>query len=143
MPGFASVTVSDAELEAVLGHELTHIIHRDVRLLVVTIVFAGMISYLAQMTWRDLRVAGEAASFILVVAAAIGGIGYGLALALRFAISRRREYLADAGTRPRRSTFSIPIRRSPSGSSGCARSQVFRWTPRAIPRSGHRKPNRT
>jgi heat shock protein HtpX len=40
--------LSDSELEAVLGHELTHIRDRDVRLLVVTIVFVGMISYLAR-----------------------------------------------------------------------------------------------
>jgi len=90
--------LSDAELEAVLGHELTHIIDRDVRLLVVTIVFVGMISYLAQMMWRGLRVTRGRAGLVLLAAAAIGGIGYLLALVLRFAISRRREYLADAGS---------------------------------------------
>jgi heat shock protein HtpX len=44
------------ELEAVLAHELTHIIDRDCRLLIVTIVFTGMISFLAQMLWRSLQV---------------------------------------------------------------------------------------
>jgi heat shock protein HtpX len=90
--------LSDPELEAVLGHELTHIIDRDVRLLVVTIVFVGMISYIAQMFWRGLRVARGRAGLLFLVAAAIGGAGYLLALVLRFAISRRREYLADAGS---------------------------------------------
>jgi predicted Zn-dependent protease len=90
--------LSDPELEAVLAHEITHIIDRDVRLLVVTIVFVGMISYLAQMMWRGLRVTRGRAGLVLLVAAAIGGVGYLLALVLRFAISRRREYLADAGS---------------------------------------------
>ena len=40
--------LDDPELEAVLAHELTHILDRDVRLLLVTIVFVGAISFLAQ-----------------------------------------------------------------------------------------------
>jgi len=90
--------LSDPELEAVLGHELTHIRDRDVRLLVVTIVFVGMISYLAQMLWRGLRVTRGRVGLVVLAAAAIGGAGYLLALVLRFAVSRRREYLADAGS---------------------------------------------
>jgi heat shock protein HtpX len=101
-------TLNDAELEAVLAHELTHIIDRDCRLLIVTIVFAGMISFMAQMLWRSLRVmsftrtrskGGGGAVIILVVIAAVAMlVGYFLALILRFAISRRRELLADAGS---------------------------------------------
>lgn len=95
--------LNDAELEAVLGHELTHIIDRDVRLLLVTIVFVGVISFLAQMLWRSLRVMSFRrergnAGLVILAAAVIAGIGYLLALILRFAISRRREYLADAGS---------------------------------------------
>lgn len=95
------------EIEAVLGHELTHIIDRDCRLLIVTIVFTGMISFLAQMLWRSLQVAsfgrsrsrgGGAIVLMLVIAAVALVIGYLLALILRFAISRRREFLADAGS---------------------------------------------
>jgi heat shock protein HtpX len=104
--------LDDRELEAVLAHELTHIINRDVRLMIVTIVFVGMISFLAQMLWqtmrfggygygggygRDTRERGKFAAFQLV-AAIVAGIGYVLALVLRFAISRKREYLADAGS---------------------------------------------
>lgn len=96
------------EIEAVLGHELTHIIDRDCRLLIVTIVFVGMISFLTQLLWRSLRIAsfsrvrsrngGAAIAFILMIAAVALVIGYVLALILRFAISRRREFLADAGS---------------------------------------------
>jgi heat shock protein HtpX len=96
------------ELEAVLGHELTHIIDRDTRLLIVTIVFTGMISFLAQMLWRGLRFASfrsgrsrngaGAAALLMIIGAIALAIGYVLALILRFAISRRREYMADAGS---------------------------------------------
>jgi heat shock protein HtpX len=95
------------ELEAVLAHELTHIMERDTRVLIVTIVFVGMISFLTQGLWRIIQIQsfsrgrgrnnGGAMVFMLVAAVAFA-IGYVLALALRFAISRRREYQADAGS---------------------------------------------
>jgi len=96
------------ELEAVLGHELTHIIDRDCRLLIVTIVFTGMISFMAQLLWRSVQVTaftrrrsrdgGGAIALMMLIAAAAMVIGYLLALLLRFALSRRRELLADAGS---------------------------------------------
>ena len=95
------------ELEAVLAHELTHIVDRDCRLLIVTIVFVGMLSFLAQMLWRGLRVSsfsrargkgGGAIVVIMAIAAVAMLIGYVLALILRLSLSRRREYLADAGS---------------------------------------------
>ena len=95
------------ELEAVLAHELTHIVDRDCRLLIVTIVFTGMLSFLAQMLWRGLRVssfgrargkAGGAIVLIMAIAAVAMLVGYVMALILRLSLSRRREYLADAGS---------------------------------------------
>jgi heat shock protein HtpX len=96
------------ELEAVLAHELTHIMGRDTRVLIVTIVFVGMISFLTQGLWRIVQISafrrgrggrnsGGVIVFILIAAVAFA-IGYLLALVLRFAISRRREYQADAGS---------------------------------------------
>jgi heat shock protein HtpX len=91
--------LSDAELEAVLGHELTHILNRDCRLLIVTILFVGIISFIAQLIWRTLSEKSEGGGVIFALAiSAVGAVGYGLALILRSAISRRREYLADAGS---------------------------------------------
>lgn len=99
--------LSPAELEAVLAHELTHIIDRDCRLLIVTIVFAGMLSFLAQMAWRSLRISsfsrsrgkgGGAIVVLMVIVAVALVVGYGVALVLRLSLSRRREYLADAGS---------------------------------------------
>ena len=98
--------LNDAEMEAVLAHELTHIINRDVRLLIVTVVFAGMISFIAQMLWRNMQYAsyrGDSrdrgkGTALQLLAGVLGMVGYVLALILRFAISRKREYLADAGS---------------------------------------------
>lgn len=101
--------LNSREMEAVLAHELSHIINRDVRLLIITIVFVGMISFMAQMLWRSLRYTrfrgsrgggkkGGGAAILVIIAAIALAIGYVMALLLRFAISRKREYLADAGS---------------------------------------------
>jgi heat shock protein HtpX len=92
------------ELEAVLAHELTHIINRDVRTMVIAAVFAGIISLVAQvlarLLWfrggdRDDRRGGGALVLVGVAAAALAWF---LAIVVRMAISRRREYVADAGS---------------------------------------------
>ncbi|HEX3665601.1 MAG TPA: M48 family metallopeptidase [Rhizomicrobium sp.] len=100
-------TLNRDEIEAVLAHEFTHIIDRDTRLLIITIVFVGMISFLAQLLWSSMRFAaftrdrsrkGGGAIILVLIAAVVMFIGYMLALVLRFALSRRRELLADAGS---------------------------------------------
>lgn len=100
----------DDELESVIGHELTHIMNRDVRLLVISVIFVGIISFLAQMTYRVLVHGlrpnyysrrddrGASGAVIVLVALAILLVGYVLAIVIRFALSRKREYLADAGS---------------------------------------------
>src|SRR3954454_4741098 len=45
-------SLDDAEIEAVLGHELTHIRNGDVRMLVVAVIIAGVISFFAEMIFR-------------------------------------------------------------------------------------------
>lgn len=100
-------SLSRDELEAVLGHELTHIINRDVRTMVIAAVFAGIISLVAQVLARMLwfrgpmrdddgeRRGGGLLVFAGVAAAAIAAF---LAVIIRLAISRRREFIADAGS---------------------------------------------
>ena len=98
--------LEDAELEGVIAHELTHIRNRDVRLLVVSIIFVGIFTFVAQFAARALLYGprrsrnskndGGGAIILLVVAVA-AAIGYLFSLLLRFAISRKREYMADAG----------------------------------------------
>jgi heat shock protein HtpX len=70
-------------------------------------VFVGMISFLAQLLWRSMRFAaftrggsrrGGGAIILVLIAAVVMFVGYLLALMLRFALSRRRELLADAGS---------------------------------------------
>ena len=97
------------ELEAVLAHELSHIRHRDVRLMVIAVVFVGIIAFVGEIVFRGMtrgnfyranrsrRGGGVNAAALLFIAAAIMGLAYVFAMLLRFALSRRREYLADAG----------------------------------------------
>ena len=49
--------LSDEELEGVIAHELTHIQHRDVRLLIISVVFVGIFAFLAQTALHSLRFA--------------------------------------------------------------------------------------
>jgi len=122
-PGQYTITVTrglmdaldDRELEAVLGHELTHIENRDVQLLVVSAVFVGIITLVGDLLLRAPRAAywstrssrirtsggrggrGGGAIVLILIAVVIFILARFLALALRFAMSRKREYLADAG----------------------------------------------
>jgi heat shock protein HtpX len=98
--------LSDEELEGVMAHELTHIKNRDVRLLIISIVFVGIFAFLAEMAFRSLRFAGsgrrsskdsKGSGGIVLIAIAVTAIAYFISLLLRFGISRKREYLADAG----------------------------------------------
>ena len=94
------------ELEGVLAHELVHILNRDVRLLIITVIFTGMIGFAAQMVWSNIRYgfiySGRSREkgggiLIMMALAATLWLGYMLTLFTRFAISRKREYMADAG----------------------------------------------
>ena len=99
--------LDDRELEAVLAHEMTHVINRDVRLMVIASVFAGVITLAAQLIYRSImwtswtgggrrRGRGGAGLFV-ILALAIAAIGYVLAIVVKMAISRQREFIADAG----------------------------------------------
>lgn len=100
-------SLSKDEVEGVLAHELTHIMNRDVRLLIITIIFTGMVGFAAQIAWSQLRyglwIGGTRDSkkgggmLILLAIVAILWIGYFATLFTRFALSRRREFMADAG----------------------------------------------
>jgi heat shock protein HtpX len=106
--------LDDAELEAVLGHELTHIRNGDVRMLVIAVIIAGVVSFFAELVFRlmfqggfrwrssgssssDRKGAGGAAIAIIIAVAMIA-IAWLLSIVIRFALSRKREYLADAGS---------------------------------------------
>lgn len=92
--------MDDAELEAVIAHELTHIRNRDVRLLIVSIIFVGIFSFITEALFRSIRFGGRGKKDgkIILIAILLAVIGYLLASIFRFAISRKREYMADAGS---------------------------------------------
>ena len=92
--------LSDEELEAVIAHELTHIRNRDVRLLIVSIIFVGIFAFLTEMLMRSIRFSGRGKKDgkVIVIALLLVAVGYLLSSIFRFAISRSREYMADAGS---------------------------------------------
>ena len=105
--------LDDAELEGVIAHELTHIRNRDTKVLIISIVFVGILSTLLTVLTRGvLRIflwsggssrrsnnkGGGVAIFVVIIAAIVcAAIAYFLTLLTRFAISRKREFMADAG----------------------------------------------
>lgn len=110
--------LNDDELAGVLGHELTHIRNRDTRLLITSIIFVGIISTVMSMVVRmiynimwfggsgriggsnrdsDNRNNGLSIIVVLVIGYLLCAIAYLFTLLTRFAISRKREYMADAG----------------------------------------------
>jgi heat shock protein HtpX len=105
-------TLDDQEIEAVLGHELTHIRNGDVRMLVIAVVIAGVIAFFGEMVFRiffqnmlwgggrrSSREEGKGgAGIAIVIALAIIAVVWVLSIVIRFALSRQREYLADAGS---------------------------------------------
>jgi len=100
--------LNDAQVESVLGHELTHIRNGDVRLLVIAVIIAGVISFFAELIYRLLWQGGfrwrgrdgdrRGAGMALLIALALIAIAWMLSIVIRFALSRKREYLADAGS---------------------------------------------
>jgi len=93
--------LTEPELRGVLGHELAHIKHRDILIGTIAAVFAGAISMLAHMAQFAAIFGGgrsdndRGGSPIAVIAMAI--IAPIAAMMIQMAISRSREYLADAG----------------------------------------------
>src|SRR6267143_3412140 len=106
--------LDDPEVEAVLGHELTHIRNGDVRLLIIAVIIAGVISFFAEIVfralfqggfnWRGSRRGGDSdrgkggAMVAILIALALIAIAWLLSIVIRFALSRQREFLADAGS---------------------------------------------
>lgn len=106
--------LNDSELAGVIGHELTHVRNHDTRLLITSIIFVGIISAVMGLVVRmmynvfwfgggsrrsdsDEKGNGLSIIVILLVGLICCAIAYFFTLITRFAISRKREYMADAG----------------------------------------------
>lgn len=96
--------LNDDELEGVIAHELSHILNRDVRLMIISIIFVGIFAFIAQMALRSLQFGAfsrdrenKNGGIVILIALAVSAVCYLIAILLRFGISRLREYMADAG----------------------------------------------
>jgi heat shock protein HtpX len=119
--------LNDQELEAVLGHELTHIRNGDVQMMVVAVIIAGVIGFFGELFFRsftnfgyyggygggswsssssssssssdgDRKGSGGAAIIVIVIAVALLALAWLLSQLVKLALSRSRELLADAGS---------------------------------------------
>jgi len=98
-------TLDDTELEGVIAHELMHIRNKDVRLLIVSIIFVGILGFVVNVLFRTVLFGGgrsrgkdnKVDGRVMMVALLIAVVVYFLTILFKFALSRNREYLADAG----------------------------------------------
>ncbi len=122
-------SLNDQEMEAVLGHELTHIRNGDVQMMVIAVVIAGVVGFSAELLFRgfgnfggygwgwgggsyrssssssssessssDRKGGGGAAVLIIVLAVVLIVVAWALSQLVKLALSRSREFLADAGS---------------------------------------------
>lgn len=95
--------LDDDELEGVIAHELMHIRNKDVRLLVVSIIFVGIFSFVVQIAFRSFLYGGMSrrnnkdSGKAMIIILAIAAVAYFVSLLFKFALSRKREYMADSG----------------------------------------------
>ena len=127
--------LDDQEIEAVLGHEITHIRNGDVQMMVIAVIIAGVVGFFAELLFRVFANfgyipwggggsswsssssssssssdgggndgggrkggGGGAAILIVILAVVLIILAWALSQLVKLALSRSREYLADAGS---------------------------------------------
>ena len=106
------------ELEGVLGHELSHIANYDIRFMTIATVMVGMIAIISEIFLRSLWFGagnsredrGGAGAIFLIIGIVLAIIAPIVVMLVQLAISRKREYAADAS--------SVKFIRSPTGLIG-------------------------
>jgi heat shock protein HtpX len=93
------------ELEGVIGHEMSHVANRDIRVMLLVTVLVGSVALITDIMWRSMRFgggrrrgrdSGGAGGIIAIVALVLVILTPVIAALIQFAVSRQREYLADA-----------------------------------------------
>jgi heat shock protein HtpX len=91
------------ELEAVIAHEMGHIGNRDTRLMIIVITGIAMFTFMAEIAFRMAlhsrsrsKDSSKSRAILFIVAAALWIFGVFVAPVIRMALSRNREFLADA-----------------------------------------------
>ncbi len=92
------------EIEGVIAHEIAHIQNYDIRLMLFTAVFVGVTVIISDMMLRSLiygagnrnREISRAQIFLIIIGIVLAIISPIIAIAIKMAISRQREFLADA-----------------------------------------------
>jgi len=121
--------LNDQEIEAVLGHELTHIRNGDVQLMVIAVIIAGVVGFFGELffrlftnlswnstgdsSWSSSSPSSSSSSsssdnssskgsggavIVVIIAIALMVVAWLLSQVVKLALSRSREYLADAGS---------------------------------------------
>lgn len=92
-----------SDIEGVIAHELSHVKNFDIRLMLIISVLVGVIAYMADFFMRSLWLGSRSrdsknkgGGLIMVLAIVVALISPLVAVLIQLAISRRREYLADA-----------------------------------------------
>lgn len=97
--------LANEELEGILAHELSHVTNYDIRFMTLVAVLVGAISILAHIflrnQWfghrgRDNRGGGQIAAVFMIIGIVLAIVSPIIAELIKLAISRKREYLADA-----------------------------------------------
>ncbi|MCC7203621.1 MAG: M48 family metallopeptidase [Phycisphaeraceae bacterium] len=126
------------ELQAVMAHEMSHVRHLDIRLTMLVATLAGLIVLASDLTWRSLRVmsyrsggsrrgnrsgsgGGAVVLVVLIAAILLAILAPLMARLIQFAVSRQREYLADAGA--------VELTRDPQGLINALRKLSADGTP--------------
>lgn len=104
--------LNEEELKGVLAHELTHIKNYDIRFVSIVCVAVGLIEIISQLFLRSLWYGRreERNNFLIIIGIILAIFAPISAKLVQLAISRRREFMADAG--------SVEINHSPNGLIG-------------------------
>jgi len=125
------------ELQGVIGHEMSHILHRDILFVTMAGVMLGAITLISEIFLRSMfyssmgrryssrgRDSGGGQALMLIIAIIAAVLAPIMATLLYFALSRKREYLADAG--------SARLTRYPEGLAGALEKISQNTTPLSV-----------